>query len=83
MKFANLTDKVLRFDMSRVDYEVAPGAEVEIPDAIAYGVKSRGLPLTPSSEIEPAAPAPARQAAKAETKPKAEPPKPEGEKPAK
>lgn len=53
MKFANLSDSSLSFDVRGVAFHVAPGEECEIPDRFAYVVERRGLMLTPSADVEP------------------------------
>ena len=57
MKFVNLTDKTLRFDVAGKAFEVATFAECDVDDAFAFVVKKRGLPLTPAAAVEPAKPA--------------------------
>jgi hypothetical protein len=48
MRFVNLTDKALDFEIDRVRYKAAPGGDCvpEIPDAIAFVVSDLKLPLT-------------------------------------
>lgn len=45
MLFHNPAERALRFTIADRSYDVPPGAEVEIPDALAYVVKGRGMAL--------------------------------------
>jgi hypothetical protein len=59
VKFVNLGDRPLKFDLGGVVYECAVAGSVEIPDRVAFCVALHGIKLTPASEVEPAAkPAP-------------------------
>jgi len=55
VKFKSTSDKAIRFEVANVPKDVAPGAECHIPDAFAWVVKSRGLPLVavPGTEDAP------------------------------
>lgn len=75
MKFVNLSEKPLKFDLGSEVYECGVACEVDIPEKVAFCVKLHGIPLTPSSDVEPAKPVDA---------PEPEPvPEPEPIKPAK
>lgn len=54
MKFVNLTQKDLAFEIHGKHYSVPVGGECEVPDRVAYCVKLHGLPLTPAADVEPA-----------------------------
>lgn len=45
MKFHNPTPRTQRFEINKRQYNVPPGAEVEIPDQFVYLVRSRGMVL--------------------------------------
>lgn len=59
MKFVNLSDRPLKFDLGGVVYECDVANEVDIPEKVAFCVKLHGIPLTPSSEVEPVKAVPA------------------------
>lgn len=59
MKFVNLGEQPLKFEILNVNYECAVAGSVEIPDKVAFCVALHGIKLTPASDVEPAAkPAP-------------------------
>lgn len=47
MKFHNPTKNLQRFEIGKRAYTVPAGAEVDIPDGLAYVVRSRGMALEP------------------------------------
>ncbi len=47
MRFRNILDKPISFDLDGKLYEIAPGSECYIPDHKAYVPKRIGLPLEP------------------------------------
>ena len=49
MKFVNESGVDLSFSLSGVKYDVKAGGEIDVPDAVAFGVKAHKLPLKPSS----------------------------------
>ena len=59
MKFVNLGEKPLKFDLGGAWYECAVAGEVDIPERVAFCVALHGIPLTPAAEVEPAKAAPA------------------------
>lgn len=54
MKFVNLGEKPLKFDLCGEWFECEVAGAVEIPEKVAFCVKLHGIPLTPASEVEPA-----------------------------
>lgn len=54
MKFVSTAKVALVFAIDGTTYGVPVGGSCEIPDRIAYVVKSRGLPMVPASEVKPA-----------------------------
>lgn len=53
MKFVNLSEKPLKFDLGGAMFECDVAGEVDIPEKVAFCVKLHGIPLTPASEVEP------------------------------
>lgn len=53
MRFANVANAPLSFDLAGVHYSVGVGEIVEIPDVYAYAVKLCQIQLTPAKDVEP------------------------------
>lgn len=52
MRFRNLCDHKLNFELDGVRYDVEGRSTVEIPDRVAYCVKLHGLPLAEDLPVE-------------------------------
>lgn len=54
MRFVNLTDKHLSFEVLRQEYSVPPMGECEMPAKHALSVELHGIPLTKAEDVTPA-----------------------------
>lgn len=53
MRFVNVTDSALSFELASVRYDVPVGESVDVPDRYAYAIALQGIRLTLASEVEP------------------------------
>lgn len=61
MRFVNLTQLPLAFEICGQAFAVPVLDEVEIPEKLALSVKLHGIPLTPLTDAEPEAPKPVKK----------------------